>query len=211
MLRRIIILIAGLSALLMISGCLWVERAEYYIRVQPDGRGEGKVKFYNICYEEGLLDSTKSGDLSAALSELMEKYVRGPGFEQEHPDLTITGKRLYREDSILVGEVDFTFDSLANLGIWTYRQQGELLISMVVHPLFGALQTELVNSNGKFTSVAEGSPFLVWDESVPLISFMVRTESDPSSPGQHVSLADEWTRAGADSVSYPAAPLDKKE
>ena len=196
---RPLLLWAAFAATLFLNGCLWLEKAEFHIRVNPDGSGSGSVRYINICdAPDSVTGSVSGAELSGAFTTLMDQYVHGDGFEQEYNQAHVTGKRLFRQDSMLCGEVTFTFDSLAAFNLFRYRDAKGGFISHLVHPLFGLYHTAVLQSNAGLTARFEGDAALVWPASVHEFDFTVVTTFDSLYPTRTFSLANVWSRSGGD-------------
>ncbi len=101
----------------MLSGCLKVEKKLYSFQVNKDGSGKGTVIYHNI-YSEN--DEEGSDDTKADFETLINDYIEGTTFEDEHPGLDVSRKRLYEDDGVLCGEVNFTFDEYAATGLYQH-------------------------------------------------------------------------------------------
>jgi hypothetical protein len=197
--HRVGLFIVILAALLL-SGCLWVQTAEFHVRINPNGSGTGTVLYHNICYAPAeISDSISTKDVSDALSSLNEQYLHGVGFEQEYNQVQVTGKRLFRRDSVLSGEVTFTFDSLAAFNFYRYQDSKGEFISNLVHPLFGLYHTAVLQSNAQITARAEGNAVLVWPASTTQFDFTVSATLDSLYPTKYISLTPIWLKDGGDS------------
>lgn len=90
---------------LMSGGCLIAEKKEYRFKVNADGSGTGTIKFINIVSQDDDDQDVSFKDFA----ELVTDYVEGTKWEDENSYCTVTGKKLYEQNGVLVGEVSFTF------------------------------------------------------------------------------------------------------
>jgi len=198
---RPVLLSLILAAALLLSGCLWVQSAQFRIRVSPNGSGAGMVRYNNICYApNAITDSISTTDVGDALTSLLSDYLHGHAFEEEYTQAHVTGKRLFRQDSMLVGEVTFTFDSLPAFSFYRYRDAKGEFISQLVHPLFGLYHTAVLQSNAPYTARAEGNAVLVWPAATQEFDFTVGTTLDSLFPTKYLSLANAWSKGGGDTT-----------
>ena len=97
-----------------LTGCLTPEYKEYYYTINDDGTGEGRMKFINLVSEEEDEEDVSAKDFG----ELITDYYEGEQFSEDNPHLTITDKKLYEEEGMLMGEVWFTFESADSIGFY---------------------------------------------------------------------------------------------
>jgi hypothetical protein len=90
---------------LLTSGCLVAEKKEYRFKLNPDGSGSGTIKFINIVSQDDEEKDVSFKDFA----ELVTDYVEGTKWEGENEHFTVTNKKLYEAEGVLVGEVSVTF------------------------------------------------------------------------------------------------------
>ena len=102
---------------IVLSSCLNVEKKEYTIELKKDGSGSGEIVFVNLFSED---DEEGVPNADADFESLINDYIEGTTFEDEHPGLDVSRKRLYEDDGVLCGEVNFTFDEYAATGLYQH-------------------------------------------------------------------------------------------
>lgn len=107
---RMLILLA--VAPVLFTGCLVAEKQEYIYRVNEDGSGSGTIRYINLVSQDNTENEDNSFD---DFSELLD-YIEGTQLEQDSPYLSITEKKLYEENGVLVGEFSFTFTAWDSVG-----------------------------------------------------------------------------------------------
>ncbi len=111
------IVMAVLAAVLL-TGCLTPVYKEYTINVNPDGSGSGTIRFVDIISGEPW----DEGEIQSDFRELIEEYLGGSYFEEDYYGMTVKEKKLYEEDGVLVGQIDFNFKSLSTLKFYRYEK-----------------------------------------------------------------------------------------
>ena len=101
----------------MFSGCMKVEKKYYEVVLNDDGSGEGTIVFYNLFSEN---DEEGSDNTKEDFETLINDYIEGSTFEDEHPGLNVTDKELEEVDGVLCGIVTFTFDEPAGIGLYKH-------------------------------------------------------------------------------------------
>jgi hypothetical protein len=137
---------------LVLSGCLTVESKEYRIRLNPDLSGEATILFSNI-----LSESEDTVDIADDdFRQLTEFYLEGTQVEKENPGYHNVRKRLFERDGKLMGEISFTFDSIAAVRLFRFDRSSPLMY-FVGSPLSAE---QLVETNG--TRGPDWMPVVFW-------------------------------------------------
>ncbi|MBN1637623.1 MAG: hypothetical protein JW866_01555 [Ignavibacteriales bacterium] len=143
------------AVVLMFSGCLSVEKKEYYYKVNEDGTGEGKIKYINIISE--MDDETDVSDVD--FDELISNYLNGTYFEDENPYFVVEDKILFEENGVLCAEVSFTFNSFPQIGFYKYPKCD---CSPIMYYI-GGLSETYEESNGEYLGDESSMYFIVWE------------------------------------------------
>ena len=181
--KHLKIIVLLLLALLII-GCLQPITKEYSFHLKPDGSGNGKIRFVDICSvdaegEEGVVEDF---DL------LINDYVQGNYFEEENAQLNVTDKKLFEENGILVGEITFEFASLTDAGLFRYDECDccpIMLIELTLGETIG-------QSNGKLADGVDG--IYLWDKDESDISFSTVFEATDSGKVSLLPMYNEWLK-----------------
>ena len=115
--KKIITSILIISASMMIlTGCLVVEKKVYKIELTSPTSGKATIKFVNLVSkkDEGRDVSLKD------FAELVTDYYEGPKYEQDFPGARNLKKRLFEENGVLCSEVSFDFDSLSTVKLFKF-------------------------------------------------------------------------------------------
>jgi hypothetical protein len=150
----------SLACALFIAGCIQVEKKEYRYTLKPDGTGTGTIRFVNIVSQE---DNDKDVSFKD-YAELVTDYMDGTKFEDENPTLKVTGKKLYEEKGVLVGEFNFTFASLDSVGFF---RAANCACCPVLHFAKSSSSTgggeTIASTNGQLVEGVTDAPFIKWD------------------------------------------------
>ena len=152
--KLLLAIISAAALLLLLTGCISVESKEYRFKVNPDGTGSGTITFVNIVSQDDEGRDVSFKDFG----ELVTDYMEGADFEDQNPQYHITGKRLFQKDSVLMGEVTFTFTSFDSIGF--FRQPNCDCCPVLLHS--EAFQETYVESNGAYLGDNAATPFIRW-------------------------------------------------
>ncbi|NWF49434.1 MAG: hypothetical protein HXY49_02710 [Ignavibacteriaceae bacterium] len=108
-----LLIIISITSMLF-TGCLTTQYKEYRFKVKKDGSGEGTIKFVNLISQKDDGKDVSFKDYG----ELVTDYLEGNRFESDNPYFTVTDKKLYEEEGMLVGEVAFKFSSIDSIGFF---------------------------------------------------------------------------------------------
>ncbi len=174
---RVLATLALLLLSLSLTGCLTAEKKEYFLKMNPDGSGSGRIVFHNI-----MSAQEDSSDVTMRdYTDLVNQYVKGTKFEDGHPGFTNVKKRLYENDGVLNGEVTFDFSSPELVGLYRYKDKGTWVYYMGYDGGNGDMSVEHYDSS---TGELAGDkvPLIFWPEGTT--EFEIRTklgEADRSS------------------------------
>lgn len=138
--QRLLFVLFILLVILELPSCLTVESKEYHITLNPDHSGEAVIKFINIMSEADDTVDISNDDFH----QLIDFYLQGNQLEKENPGFHNVKKRLFEQDSVLCGEITFTFDSLGSVRIFKYDANSPFMYA-VGSPLSSE---QYVESNG---------------------------------------------------------------
>jgi hypothetical protein len=108
-----VVLLLILSSILF-TGCLIAEKKEYTFKVNADGSGSGTIRYVNLVSQDDEEQDVSFKDFA----ELVTDYMQGNKFTDENPQYTVTDKKLYEQDGMLIGEFSFTFTSWDSSGFF---------------------------------------------------------------------------------------------
>jgi len=137
--------------ILVLSGCLTVERKSYKITMTGPTSGSCIVTYHNIVStkDEGRDVSFKE------FAELITDYLEGAKPEDDLPGARNVRKRIYAEGNVLSAEMIFDFDSLATLKMYKYDAKSPLMMAV------SSMNSETFeSSNG--THGGESMPVVFW-------------------------------------------------
>lgn len=138
--QRVLISLFIIVLALELPSCLTVESKEYHIKLNADHSGEAVIKFINIMSEADDTVDISDDDFH----QLIDFYLQGSQLEKENPGFHDVKKRLFEQDSVLCGEITFTFDSLGSVRIFKYDANSPFMYA-VGSPLSSE---QYVESNG---------------------------------------------------------------
>lgn len=161
---------------------------------------ERKVYTFDLAAKTGqvLLVNVRSDDASKAVNdflEVLEKAVQGTHFEEKHPKWRITSKELVANGGNLDGVVKFTFDSVADAGIYKHDKKS---------PYLWCTTEAVISTNGRrIDDVLPGC--VVWDKTATKLEI---TTKEGEFLGSEVSLLPYFERwkAGEALVRVPDEP-----
>ncbi len=161
------LILCCLLSLSLIS-CLTVESKEYRIKLRSDHSGEATIKFINI-----LSESDDTLDISTDdFHQLMEFYIEGTQLEEENPGFQNVKKKLYEQNGVLVGEVSFTFDSLASVHLFRFDRSSPYMY-LAGSPLS---REQLLETNG--ATGPDWMPVVFWPKDVTELYVKTKVASE---------------------------------
>lgn len=168
------------------AGCLTVESKEYRITLRPDLTGEATITFVNI-----LSESEDTSDVSADdFTQLIQFYYEGAQFEEDNPGFRNVRKRLYERDGKLMGEVAFSFDSIAAVRLFRYDADSPFMY-FAGSPLSAE---ELVETNG--TRGPDWLPVVFWPRGTTTFFVKTKVASEVQYRRSLLNRYREWQAAG---------------
>ena len=167
-----------------LTGCLTPEYKEYYYTINDDGTGEGRMKFINLVSEEEDEEDVSAKDFG----ELITDYYEGEQFSEDNPHLTITDKKLYEEEGMLMGEVWFTFESADSIGFYRYEDCNCCPWMLYI----GSISETYLESNGTFLGADRDFPMIVWDDGQDEFYFKTHLKEDMSNGHELLPLYKAW-------------------
>lgn len=183
-------LLAAVAAFVF-CGCLGVEKKEYRFTLNPDGSGSGVIRYVNIVSIDDNSGTEEAKDVSFKdFAELVSDYLEGVKFEDDHPYLKVTGKRLLEENGVLVGEVAFTFASLDSVGFFR-RAQCECCPVLYFNKTETGDET-FAETNGRLVEGVASSPFIEWEGGAREFTFKTTALSDLSGTRSMVEYYRTW-------------------
>ena len=139
-----------------LSSCLTAEHKETRIKLNADGKsGSGTILFTNISSEPGDTADVSKDDFNSLITE----YYQGRKIETENRGMRNVRKHLYKVDGKLMGEIQFDFDDLADVGFYRYKDSGPYMYYTVGEGFFTSGQYEA--SNGSYAG--EKMPVIFWE------------------------------------------------
>ncbi len=182
---QLVLLALCVVGALSLSGCLMVESKEYTFHLNSDGSGTGRIVFRNI----GSISEDTTDYSVVDYKELLEDYLHGKSFEDEHYLLENVTKRIYQNGDQLDGEISFTFGRPSDVGLYRYKDTGPW---MLYGGKFKSLAGEkIAKTNGTYGG--EEMPVIFWDADAT--DFTVKT--DLGAPGRNsTSLLKHYLELG---------------
>ncbi|MCX6600356.1 MAG: hypothetical protein NT025_02190 [bacterium] len=183
------IMLAAVAFLL--GGCLGVEKKEYHFTVNPDGSGSGVIRYVNLVSNDDNSGTDEAKNVSFKdFAELVSDYLEGTKFEEDHPYLKVTSKRLLEESGALVGEVTFTFASLDSVGFFR-RAQCDCCPVLYFNKTETGDET-VTETNGRLVEGVASSPFIEWEGNAREFVFKTTALSDLSGTRSMVEYYRTW-------------------
>ena len=171
--RALLLAVAALASASLLGGCLTAEKKEYVYTLKSDGSGTGRILFRNI----GSADEQEAGtdNSTADYTQLINDYLKGTKFEDQHPSYTNVRKRLYEHGGQLHGEITFDFESYEQIGL--YRHNGSGPWMYYAGSLEGISVEQIDTTNGSFAGAR--MPVVFWPEKTT--EFRIVTSLETSS------------------------------
>lgn len=184
--KRLIVVTLGLLTVVAFTGCLNVEKKEYWFKIKADGSGEGIIRYVNIVSSDEDDQDVSFKDYATLVTD----YVDGTKFEDEHPGLKVAEKKLYEKDGVLCGEFKFTFPSLDSAGFFW---QKDCDCCPVLHFVKTDMGSEnVIETNGKLIEDIASSAFVAWEPGTREFSFTTSVMSDTSGARGLVGHYRAW-------------------
>ena len=180
--QRVLYLLLILFLILEFTACLTVESKEYHITLNPDHSGEAVIKFINIMSEADDTVDISNDDFH----QLIDFYLQGNQLEKENPGFHNVKKRLFEQDSVLCGEITFTFDSLGSVRIFKYDANSPFMYA-VGSPLSSE---QYVESNGMLGR--DWMPIVFWPEDSRDLYIKTKVVSEVSFHRSLLKNYREW-------------------
>jgi hypothetical protein len=189
--KIIVVIMLAVAGAVLLSGCLGVEKKEYRFTLNPDGSGSGVIRYVNIVSIDDNSGTEEAKDVSFKdFAELVSDYLEGTKFDDDHPYLKVTGKKLLEENGVLVGEVAFTFASLDSVGFFR-RPQCECCPVLYFNKTETGNET-IAETNGRLVEGVASSPFIEWEGGAREFVFKTTVQADLSGTRSMVDYHRTW-------------------
>jgi hypothetical protein len=172
---------------LLLSGCLGTEYKEYHFIVNEDGSGSGSINHINLVsgQEEGVDVSDND------FADLVNNHLFGTSFEDENPNLTVTGKELLEVDGQLCGYVEFTFDNYMDIGFQLINYDTGSLVAY----FFDDITEEVLEANGEFDEDEDALPIIEWATDTRQFDFKALAKKDMTNAKSLLGHYQNWISA----------------
>jgi hypothetical protein len=164
---------------LILSGCLTVEKKEYKFELTGQNSGKLTIKYINIL---STMDDTL--DVSEEdFQELLSSYLYGESIETDYPEATNIEKRIFEEKGVLCAEVTMDFEDIGAVKLFQYDPDCPYMMN-----LSSFLDTEtFLESNGTYGG--ENMPVVFWpsDRRIFTLTTQVTTPDETT-----LSLVDHY-------------------
>jgi hypothetical protein len=171
----------------LFSGCLTADKKEVHLILNDDGKsGSGKIVFSGIASSPGDSVSAIDEDFNTLIAE----YYQGRKIELANPGMNNVHKKLYRKEGKLVGEIDFDFDNVSDLGIYRYKNGGPYMYYTVSEGFLTSGQYE--SSNG--TYLGDKFPIIFWDSSERDLSYTMSLTTPQEPKKQLLAHYERWQK-----------------
>jgi hypothetical protein len=189
--RKIAIIVSLAVLSLALSGCLGFEKKQYRYTLNPDGSGSGVIRFINIVSIDENSGTEDAKDVSFKdFATLVSDHLEGTEFENGHPGLVVTEKKLYEENGALVAEVKFTFTSFDSIGF--FRKPKCDCCPILYFNTSGENDEKIAETNGKLVEGVASSPFIEWDGGVREFTFQTTALNDLSGTRPLIDYYRTW-------------------
>lgn len=169
---------------LVVSGCLTSEFKDYSFKLNSDGSGSGTVTYVNLVSEEDEGKDVSFTDFD----ELINKYIDGEQFETDNPAYTVTNKELFEENGQLCGKVEFTFNSIRDIGLFRFEDCECAPIMFY----FEGLSETLSETNGTKLTEDDSIPMIYWDKSTREFTYRTIVKEEMSDAHSLLPLYKIW-------------------
>ena len=174
-----------LFATVALSGCLTAEHKETHIKLNADGKsGSGVILFTNIESEPGDTADVSKDDFNSLISD----YYQGRKIESENKGMRNVHKQLYKKDGKLMGEVQFDFDDISDVGLYRYKDDGPYMYYTVGEGFFTSGQYEA--SNGSYAG--EKMPIIFWEPDTREMYFKMALSTPQETHKPLATLFQDW-------------------
>lgn len=172
--------IGVIITVLFLSGCLTCEKKEYTFEFTGKDSGRLTIKYINLMSTmEDTMDISEED-----FTSLITDYYEGTELENEFPDATVVGKRLFEENGVLCGEIVLEFADLATGHLYQYKGKGPIMYCLSCF----AIDSEYFNeSNGEYGG--DVMPVVFWDQELKTLTL----STDVTFPDTTtISLLDKY-------------------
>jgi len=175
MMKKIIMITAFLSLMLLTHGCLLMHSVSYEISANGKGKGTAIVTADNI-----KSDALNSNVLNEDKKALFEFMYKSDDFATQMKDegKEITSRKLFIEDGKLCGEVQFKFENINNVEGIIYE---EPFYYLTLSP-----GDSVISTNGEVIETDENRR-IIWDNTIEVLKFTMF--SDDVSSGSLTGMA----------------------
>lgn len=166
--------------LLFLSGCLTCEKKEYTFEFTGKDSSRLTIKYINLM---STMDDTV--DISEEdFTSLITDYYEGTELENDFPEATVVGKRLFEENGVLCGEIVLEFTGLAAGHLYQYKDKGPIMYCLSCY----SIDSEYFNeSNGEYGG--DVMPVVFWDQGLKTLTL----STDVTFPDETtISLLDKY-------------------
>jgi hypothetical protein len=185
---RLAFLLAVLAGIVLLSGCISVEKKEYRFKLNADGTGTGTIRFVNIVSSDDNGKDVSFKDFA----ELVTDYLEGTKFEDDYPAFHVTGKKLVEENGQLVGEVNFTFASFDSAGFFRSAKCDCCPTLYFVNTDKG--QETVTESSGQIITDVASAPFIEWTPKSGDLTISTTLMDDTSNTHSMIAHYRQWAK-----------------
>lgn len=161
--------LAIIFSIIMLSGCLTVEKKDYKYEILKDGKVRLTINYYNIVSQDDDEMNVSFKDFG----ELVTDYLEGNKILDNYPGATIVSKELFEKDGTLCAKAVLEFPDLESAKIKQYKGKGPLMYYM------GAFSETFESSNGE--NGGDNFPVIFWDEDKKELTFSTIVTADVTS------------------------------
>lgn len=169
LIKYLLLFISGI----FLTSCLTTEYKEYRFSINEDGSGSGVIKYINIVSQKDEGENVSATDFS----QLIDDYINGTSFEEDNPYFHPVNKRLFEEDGVLCGEVEFTFVHIDSIG---FAKVDNCKCAPLMYYL-GSLSETFFDTDGNFLGTERDFPIIIWEAGTKEVYIKTIVESDLSS------------------------------
>jgi len=173
----VFLIIAIISSLLTLTGCLCIQKKEYVFEFTEKGSGKLIITFYNIMSvkENGIDVSEKD------FTELTSEYIEGNKLSQEYPNAKVRQARLFEKDGVLCGKVIVYFEKIEDVKLYQHEGKGPFMLHI------NNLSEYYQSSNGTYGG--KDMPVVFWDKSLKELR-LTTTFEEPDA--EAISLLEKF-------------------
>ena len=166
-------------SMILINGCLTVEKKEYKIKLTGPNSGKGIIKYINILSQK---DNEKDVSMKD-FAELITDYIEGDKIQNDFPGISNVQKKIFEENGMLCAEFSFDFDSLNHVKLFKYDKDSPYML--MVKESFS--NEEYVESNGEYN--INNMPVVFWNKNTKEFNWKTRVATDSNNV---ISLLDQY-------------------